>query len=442
MAASTMSMRSPVLQGTASASAHAGRGRGASASASAPPRASASLSLRSAHNGVSQSTRALRTSRAQASPRMSSRASAMPAMNLFNFGKGNGSGKGKRKTVILTGASSGLGLATLRSLMQNSDEWHVICGVRNVDKMQEIIEEEGYPREAVSVYELELKSLDSAKAFVKKVRGSGRTLDVLCCNAAVYLPNQPQPTFGDYGYEESLTVNHLTHFYLVNVLMKDLQKAEAPRCIIVGSITGNTNTVGGGAVKPFADLGDMSGLERGDVMIDGKAYNGAKCYKDAKLCNMMTVLELHRRFHDSTGIVFSSMYPGCIAETALFRQKRGWFRKIFPLFMKYVTGGYVSEEEAGDRLAQVISSPECNESGAYWSWNGGARSTGFYNPLKGEVQGAGGSGGELFKNVPSQEVRNERKAKKLWKLCEQAVGLAPGGNKKPSAGKRQLAGVP
>merc|ERR1712023_347400 len=38
---------------------------------------------------------------------------------------------------------------------------------------------------------------------------------------------------------------------------------------------------------------------------------------------------------------------GCIAESALFRQKREWFRKIFPLFMKYVTGGYVSEEEAG-----------------------------------------------------------------------------------------------
>lgn len=40
------------------------------------------------------------------------------------------------------------------------------------------------------------------------------------------------------------------------------------------------------------------------------------------MCNMMTMLELHRRYHDSTGITFSSMYPGCIAETALFREKR------------------------------------------------------------------------------------------------------------------------
>ena len=68
---------------------------------------------------------------------------------------------------------------------------------------------------------------------------------------------------------------------------------------------------------------------------------------------MMTVNELHKRFHSSTGVVFNSMYPGCIATTNLFREKRGWFRTLFPLFMKYVTGGFVSEEEAGDRLAQV-----------------------------------------------------------------------------------------
>jgi hypothetical protein len=43
---------------------------------------------------------------------------------------------------------------------------------------------------------------------------------------------------------------------------------------------------------------------------------------------MMTVSELHRKYHKDTGIVFSSMYPGCIAETALFREKRTWFRKV------------------------------------------------------------------------------------------------------------------
>jgi len=305
-----------------------------------------------------------------------------------------------------------------------SDDWHVVCGVRNVEKMEKIVAEEGYPRDAISIYPLELKSTDSVHAFVKRFRGSGRKLDVLCCNAAIYLPNQPKPTMGDYGFEESLTVNHLSHFLLVNLMIKDLKKSKDPRCIIVGSITGNTNTVGGGAVAPHANLGTMEGLAKHSIMVDGGDYNGAKAYKDSKLANMMTVLELHRRYHDKTGIVFSSMYPGCVAETALFRQKRSWFRNFFPIFMKYVTGGYVSQEEAGDRLAEVISSPKCQKSGVYWSWNGGARSPGVYNPLKGEVQGAGGAGGEIFENVPSQECRNPRKAAKLWELSEKAVGLA------------------
>lgn len=38
-----------------------------------------------------------------------------------------------------------------------------------------------------------------------------------------------------------------------------------------------------------------------------------------------------RRFHDSTGIAFSSLYPGCIAETGLFRNHYGLFQKLFPL---------------------------------------------------------------------------------------------------------------
>ena len=128
-----------------------------------------------------------------------------------------------------------------------------------------------------------------------------------------------------------------------------------------------------------------------------KPFFGAKAYKDSKVCNMMTVSELNRRYHEDTGIVFSSMYPGCIAETALFREKREWFRKLFPAFMKYVTGGYVGETEAGERLAQVIDDPQCNKSGVYWSWNGGAKSVGRWS-ADGKPKGAGGAGGEIFEN--------------------------------------------
>jgi protochlorophyllide reductase len=52
--------------------------------------------------------------------------------------------------------------------------------------------------------------------------------------------------------------------------------------VIVGSITGNTNTLAGN-VPPKADLGDLSGLLSGSSMIDGKEFDGAKAYKDSKV---------------------------------------------------------------------------------------------------------------------------------------------------------------
>lgn len=88
-------------------------------------------------------------------------------------------------------------------------------------------------------------------------------------------------------------------------------------------------------------------------MIDGGEFDGAKAYKDSKVCNMLSMLEFHKRFHEETGITFSSLYPGCIAETGLFRNHVALFRTLFPPFQKYITKGYVSEEEAGKRLAQV-----------------------------------------------------------------------------------------
>lgn len=136
----------------------------------------------------------------------------------------------------------------------------------------------------------------------------------------------------------------------------------------------------------------------------------------------MTVSELHRRYHDATGITFSSMYPGCIAETALFREKRQWFRKAFPWFMKYVTGGYVSEKEAGERLAQVIDDPKCTKSGAYWSWNGGAKTVGRWSE-DGKPKGAGGSGGEIFENEYSSAVDDVEMQKRVWKYSKDLVGL-------------------
>ena len=207
-----------------------------------------------------------------------------------------------------------------------------------------------------------------------------------------------------------------------------MKGAENPRLIMVGSVTGNDNTVGGGGVYPIADLKDLDGLARGGkepiAMIDGFNFNGAKAYKDTKMCLMMTSNTLHDRYHRSTGIAFSAIYPGCIAESPLFREKRPWFRKYFPVFMKYVTGGFVGEVEAGQRLGQVVADPRCSKSGVYWSWNGGPRQGRGMEALKngGNIVGAGGAGGDwesIFENDQSDKVRDPEKMALLWQYSNE-----------------------
>jgi len=331
---------------------------------------------------------------------------------------------GSRKLTVITGASSGLGLNCAVALSKTGRHF-VVMAVRDVEKGKRVAQESGMVEGSYVVMKLELANLQSVRDFVFNLKAfkSNRPLDNLICNAAVYRPTDPEPAWTDDGFEQSMGINHFGHFLLVNLMVDDMAKGKDSRLCIVGSITGNTNTVGGGLVYPQADLGSLSGFAEGAknpiAMADGKPFFGAKAYKDAKVCNMMTVSELHRRYHDSTGISFSSMYPGCIADTPLFREKRPWFRKVFPWFMKYVTGGYVGMEEAGVRLAQVVDAPECAKSDVYWSWNGGAQQVARWSE-DGKPRGAGGSGGEIFENTQSDAVRDLEVSKKMWDLSEGA----------------------
>merc|ERR1719232_2468769 len=334
---------------------------------------------------------------------------------------------GVRKLVVVTGASSGLGLKCASTLAKTG-KYFVVMACRDVEKGKKVAKRKKMADGTYTEMKLELANLQSVRDFVANLKAfkSARPLTHLVCNAAVYKPTDPEPAWTDDGFEMSMGVNHLGHFLLVNLLLEDMSRAKGARCCIVGSITGNSNTVGGGLVYPLADLGKLQGFQAGlrnpMAMADGKPFFGAKAYKDAKVCNMMTVSELHKRYHEKTGIVFSSMYPGCIADTALFREKRPWFRKLFPLFMKYVTGGYVGEQEAGERLAQVIGDPICAKSGVYWSWNGGAQQVGRWSE-DGKPKGAGGSGGEIFENEQSDRVRDAETARKMFDLSIDLVGL-------------------
>ncbi len=315
----------------------------------------------------------------------------------------------QKSTVAITGASSGIGLQAAKVLSQTG-QWHVVMACRDLPKTEKAAQAVGMSPDSYTIMHLDLASLDSVRQFVKNFRASGKSLDALVCNAAIYMPLLKEPLWSPEGYELSVATNHLGHFLLCNLLLEDLKNSSSqPRLVILGTVTHNPDELGG-KIPPRPDLGNFEGFAEGFKapisMIDGKKFEPVKAYKDSKVCNVLTMRELHRRYHESHGITFSSLYPGCVATTPLFRNHYPLFQKLFPLFQKYITGGFVSEELAGERIAEVVAAPEYNQSGAYWSWG---------NRQKKDRKS--------FVQKVSPQARDDEKAKRMWELSEKLVGL-------------------
>ncbi|MFM7572734.1 MAG: protochlorophyllide reductase [Snowella sp.] len=316
----------------------------------------------------------------------------------------------QKPTVVITGTSSGVGLYAAKALIDRG--WFVVMACRNISKMEDAAEKLELPRDSYTIRLLDLGSLDSVRRFVNNFRIMNMTLDALVCNAAIYMPLLKEPLRSPEGYELSMTTNHLGHFLLCNLMLEDLKKStyRDRRLVILGTVTHNPDELGG-KIPPRPDLGNFEGFEAGFKdpisMANGKAFEPVKAYKDSKVCNVLTMRELDRRYHESTGITFTSLYPGCVADTPLFRNHYPLFQKIFPWFQKNITGGYVSQELAGERVAMVVADPEYKQSGAYWSWG---------NRQKKD--------GKSFVQKVSPQARDDIKGERMWDLSAKLVGIA------------------
>ena len=311
-------------------------------------------------------------------------------------------------TAIITGTSSGVGLYAAKALINRG--WHVVMACRDLAKMEQAANGLEIPKQSYTILQVDLASLESVRNFVNNFRATGKSLEALVCNAAIYMPLLKEPLRSPEGYELTMATNHLGHFLLCNLMLEDLKNnsSKEPRLVILGTVTHNPDELGG-KIPPRPDLGQLQGFAAGFKepisMADGKTFEPVKAYKDSKVCNVLTMGELDRRYHQSHGIIFSSLYPGCVATTALFRNHYPLFQKIFPIFQKYITGGFVSEDLAGERVAAVVADPEYAQSGAYWSWG---------NRQKKD--------GQSFVQKVSPQARDEEKGTLMWDLSAKLVG--------------------
>lgn len=311
-------------------------------------------------------------------------------------------------TVLITGTTSGVGLYATNALANLG--WKVVTANRSPQRAAGAADALGIPKDRLHHVLMDLGDLENVRSAVSQLSDP---IDAVVCNAAVYKPKLKLPERSPQGYEISMATNHFGHFLLIQLLLHRLKASSHPskRVVILGTVTANSKELGGKIPIPApADLGDLSGFEAGFqapiAMASGKAFKPGKAYKDSKLCNMITTQELHRRLHQETGMTFSSLYPGCVADTPLFRNTPKAFQTIFPWFQKNITRGYVSQSLAGERVAQVVADPDFAESGVHWSWG---------NRQKKD--------GRQFSQELSDKATDPETACRVWELSMELVGL-------------------
>jgi NAD(P)-dependent dehydrogenase (short-subunit alcohol dehydrogenase family) len=222
------------------------------------------------------------------------------------------------RTALVTGATSGLGLETLRVLALRGA--HVIATGRTLEKAREAC---GTVAGRTTPVALELERWDSVAAAAEQVRALGTPIDMLVCNAGIMaLPKLEQV----YGLEKQFVVNHLGHFILVNRLLQQVRAAPQGRIVAVSSL--------GYRWAPAAgiEFDNLSG-ERG--------YEPNKMYGQSKLANMLMVLGLTERLAGTTTTA-NAVHPGVI-NTNLGRHFEAWKRAAAAVigwtFMKSVEAG-------------------------------------------------------------------------------------------------------
>ncbi|KAK3085657.1 hypothetical protein FSP39_006774 [Pinctada imbricata] len=277
--------------------------------------------------------------------------------------------------VVVTGANSGIGFETARTLALYGAT--VILACRNLDSAeksrQSILQERSQAK--VEVMHLDLASLRSVKMFADEYRSKQWPLHLLILNAAVFgLPY----TRTEDDLEITFQVNHLSHFYLTKLLWETLVQSQPARVIVLTSES-----------HRFTDL-SLDNLSEEKLSPTAGKYSDLKMYNVSKLLNVLFSLHLEKLL-GMQGVHSISVHPGNCMNTSLSRY--WWLYRIF----------------------FFLASPFTK------SMQQGAATT-VYCSVASELEGVGGM---YFNNCcrcePSKAGCDEDLAQKVWDLSEKML---------------------
>ncbi|MGY1695935.1 MULTISPECIES: SDR family NAD(P)-dependent oxidoreductase [unclassified Geodermatophilus] len=286
----------------------------------------------------------------------------------------------RTRTALVTGATSGLGRVTA-GLLAATPGWRVLLGVRDVARGRQVAATLG---PGTGVVELDLASLASVRAAAGEITDRG-PLDVLVLNAGVQV--RSTGTASADGYELTFAVNHLGNHLLTRLLLPHL--APGGRVVVLSSGTHfGTLRKSGPYPRPR--------WESPRVLATPRPGSGQVAYATSKLATVYFTRELARRCPDVDAVAVD---PGLVPATGLARDYPLWARAVYrtltPLLERLP--GAQTPGQAAAQLAAVVTGPD----------------------------GTSGRYVERGVEAPSSpESRDPARARELWDVSDELVGLA------------------
>jgi len=338
-----------------------------------------------------------------------------------------------RKTILLTGCNSGIGLLACRKLFADTKRVKsLILVARNSEKAEWTKNElsrksttNDATTESVELIPLacDMSSFDSIRKFSNELhtlmKERDSTIDVLCLNAGMFAPRNapakllsPDSTDTSKRYEQTFVTNHLGTFFLEQNV-QDLITRNGGRIVIT---TSGLHSMERNGYTPNFDgfkgvLNQDNTLKTEIVTLNDRPYNYMEVYSISKLCNATFTTELNRRLSE-LGITANCFCPGFIPSTGLARNENFLAVKALSFYATRVAKFAETEEWGSGALVYMALEDETGlKGGQYWKGPRG-------------VSLQGGTHSKDFKPIDmNPEALKEDNMTQLWELSLKLCNL-------------------
>jgi NAD(P)-dependent dehydrogenase (short-subunit alcohol dehydrogenase family) len=297
------------------------------------------------------------------------------------------------RTVVITGASAGLGLECTRVLARAGAR--VVMATRDARKTEAAADRvrRAVPGAILEQVQLDLADLSSVRDAAAVIADRHDRIDVLLCNAG--LMATPERRTVD-GFELQLGVNHLGHAALTARLLPLLGHDADPRIVVVSS-----------------EAHRIGQLDLDDLQWERRRYRRWGAYGQSKLANLLYVRELARRLEVAgSPITAAAAHPGYAATELQTKgpTMQGGLLGTVTGAANRLANTLVAQSAAAGALPQLyVATAPGVEGGSYWG-----------------PQRFGGARGEPGRAGRSSAAKDDDRARRLWELTEQLTGVAHG----------------